>query len=72
MVQKFSFREEKDLHTQIKRLKASRPKVREHEQKNAALSATIANRSLSPTEEEHLEKELKVDVKKQLLFMCSV
>jgi len=54
-----SLTEEKDLHNQIKRLKASRPRVREHEQKDAALSASMSKRALSPSDKEHLEKELK-------------
>jgi len=54
-----SLAEEKDLHNQIKRLKASRPRVREHEQKDAALSASMSRRALSPSDKEHLEKELK-------------
>lgn len=54
-----SLAEEKELHNQIKRLKASRPRVREHEQKDAALSASMSRRALSPSDREHLEKELK-------------
>jgi len=54
-----SLAEEKELHNQIKRLKASRPRVREHEQKDAALSASMSRRALSPSDKEHLEKELK-------------
>ena len=53
-------REEKELHVEIKKLKASRPDVKRLEQQQAELKASEANTKLSPSNKEHLEKELKV------------